>query len=81
MNSVSKVNELLAEIFSSVLGKPVGVGDNLLRSEEERWDSLKHMEIIIAAEAAFGVHLTNEEIAEVASVSDLRTLITGRHAT
>jgi acyl carrier protein len=41
------------------------------RADEAKWDSLKHLEIIMAVEAAFGVAFTAEEMASVQGSSDL----------
>lgn len=35
---------------------------------EERWDSLRHMQIVFAVEDAFGVHFRDEEIPLLTSV-------------
>ncbi len=59
----------VAEICAAVLGRPVGSGAS--RATEAGWDSLKHIQIIFAVEAHFGVLFTEEEIPTMDSVARL----------
>lgn len=69
----------LAEVLSLVLERRVAPGEIVRREDEPKWDSLKHLEIVMGVEAAFGVSFTTEEMAEVAGSEDLaRKLATGR---
>ena len=61
----------LAEILTLVLERPVAPGEVVARSDEGKWDSLKHLEIIMAVEAAFGVNFTTEEMSAITSSTDL----------
>ncbi|MGA0606000.1 acyl carrier protein [Phenylobacterium sp. VNQ135] len=65
-------DETLAEILSMILERPVAPGENLRREDEAKWDSLKHLEIVFATEAAFGVSFSAEEIAELQDVAGLK---------
>jgi len=44
----------------------------------EAWDSLKHMELIVALESAFEIELTFDEIVAMRSVQDIKRVLTGR---
>lgn len=68
-------DETLAEILTMILERPVAAGENLRREDEARWDSLKHLEIVFATEAAFGVSFSAEEIAEVQDVAGLKAKV------
>lgn len=76
----ASVDETLAEILSLVLERPIAPGEDLRREDEARWDSLKHLEIIFATEAAFGVSFSAEEIGEVMSIADLRAKVAAADA-
>jgi acyl carrier protein len=73
------IESTLAEILSLVLERTVSPGEVLRREEEPRWDSLKHLEIVFAVEAAFGLTLSTDEIAAIESAADLDLRIR-RHA-
>jgi acyl carrier protein len=74
------VDATLAEILSSVLQRPLAPGEAISRADEPKWDSLRHLEIVFAVEAAFGVSFSNEEIAAAADLAALRTKALGRDA-
>jgi acyl carrier protein len=69
------VDETLAEILTLALGHPVAAGENLRRADDPKWDSLKHLEIVFATEAAFGVSFSAEEIAAIQDVAALRAKV------
>jgi acyl carrier protein len=71
------VEQGIAEILSLVLGRPVAPGEAFSREDDPRWDSLKHLEIIFAAEEAFGVAFSAEEIGRVKSAADLIAKVRG----
>lgn len=68
-------DETLAEILTMILERPVAPGENVRREDEAKWDSLKHLEIVFAAEAAFGVSFSAEEIAELQDVAGLKAKV------
>lgn len=68
-------DETLAEILTMILERPVAPGENVRREDEAKWDSLKHLEIVFAVEAAFGVSFSAEEIAELQDVAGLKAKV------
>lgn len=61
----------------AVMGKVLGVEEaeilaDVSRKTLPRWDSLKHMNLMLALEDEFGIEFTDQEIAGIA---DLKTLI------
>ena len=66
------MDAIVAQVMTTVLHRPVGADEDFRRKDEERWDSLKHIEIIFALEAAFEVQFTEEDISSVDSVSALK---------
>lgn len=49
--------------------------DGLRLGDIPTWDSLSHMELILAIESAYGLRLTGDEIADLTSVAAIRALI------
>jgi len=76
----SDVDTTLAEILSAVLKRPLAPGETVRRTDEPTWDSLRHLEIIFAIEAAFGVSFSPEEIAAANDLSALRSKALGHDA-
>lgn len=75
-----EVDAVIADVLSSVLQRPVAAGTNLRRDETEAWDSIKHLEIVLSTEAAFGVRLTENEISVIAGSEDLKRAVMLKHA-
>lgn len=74
------MDAIIAEILSSALQRPVAPGESFTRDSVAAWDSLKHIEIIFATEAALGVRFDEDDIASIASVDDLRAKAALHHA-
>ncbi len=75
-----ELDSLIGEVLSSVLEVDVPAGVNLSRDDEERWNSLKHMEIIFSLEAALDIRFTEDEISEIKCVEDIKDRIRAKHA-
>lgn len=67
----SEAETTLAEILSMILERPVAPGEVVRRVDEPKWDSLKHLEIVMAVESAFDVSFTADEMGEIAGSPDL----------
>jgi len=67
----------LAEILTLVLERPVAPAETVLREAEPKWDSLKHIEIVMAVEAAFGVSFSAEEMGALTGSADILQKIGG----
>ena len=61
----------IAEILSLVLDRSVEPSDRFDRESEPKWDSLKHVEILFATEAAFEITFSEDDAGEIMSVDDL----------
>lgn len=44
----------------------------------DKWDSLKHLELIIELESEFGVELEPEEIVQMKSFTDIKTILSSK---
>ena len=68
----TNVEDVVATVMSAALGRSVSVGEFVSRENEDAWDSLKHMEIIFAVEAALGVEFTEDDIAAIRDTAGLK---------
>lgn len=64
----------------SLAGQILGMDDLYLTEESSArdvpgWDSLTHVQIIIAAERAFGIRMTSTEVSQLENAGSLVTLI------
>ena len=64
MSTVQREETLaaLSAVFSNVLGHPMVLKDDSNAASVKGWDSLSHIELLVAAEKRFGVAFTSEEI-------------------
>ena len=67
------MNNKIINTVSEVLG--VEVNDNTSQKNCDKWNSLRHLNIIIALENTFDVTFEPEEIAEMKSVKDIEILL------
>ncbi len=75
MNSDSQF-EKLRRATAAVLGLPEqDVTDETSPDTAESWDSVTHLNLVMAVEEAFGVSFTPEETMEMSSVKLIRMLI------
>jgi acyl carrier protein len=66
----------VAEILSQVLKIPVvAVSDNLAMRDVEAWDSLKHMEMIVAFEEAYHIEFNFDEIVAMQTVASIKRVL------
>ncbi len=70
-----KVENLLAEVLLMPVAR---ITDDLTMIDVEAWDSLKHMELILAVEQAFSIQLTFDEIVAMRSVGQIKQLLKQR---
>ena len=66
----------LEKLIAEVLNIPEQrVTDDMEMQTTNEWDSLKHMELIVAIEQTYGIELTGDEIADMISVRAIRTAV------
>ena len=64
------MKERVYTVLSQVLGIPESqITDDSSPDTIQSWDSLKHMNLILALEEEFGVHFTDQQIVELLNVS------------
>ena len=69
---MDKINEILAEVFKISSEE---VSQNLEMKEVENWDSLTHMNLIVAIEDKFQIQLTGDDIAEMITFDAIRSIV------
>jgi acyl carrier protein len=72
-----KVEALLADVLQIPAEQ---INDDLAMKDLDAWDSLKHMELIVALEQGFEVQLTFDEIVVMQSVREIKRVLTERGA-
>lgn len=66
----------LEKIISEVFALPESsVIDPLALNDIPTWDSLAHMMLIVRIEEIYQIQFTGDEIADIKSVGDVRTLL------
>ena len=73
------VAQRVTALVSENLGIPAaGIGDDLTMKDVGSWDSLKHMELIVAVEQAFDLQLSFDEIVTMTSVGEIKRVVRER---
>ena len=71
----------VARVIADVLGVPAA---SLTRDSSPdtlpQWDSLSHLNLVVALESEFGVTLTDDDVMEMLSVSLIEVILTERGA-
>jgi acyl carrier protein len=66
----------LNQVISNVLGIPIeDINDNISPDNVEKWDSLSHLNLIMAIEAEFDILLTPEDSMDMLSVKLIRMIL------
>lgn len=73
------VEATIAELVADALGlEPSEVGLDATSESLAEWDSLRHLDVVLAVEQRFGIALTPEDIARGRSVRLLAALVRDR---
>lgn len=71
------INEKLTNIFKEVFDdETIVLSDELTADDVDAWDSLSHVNLIIAIEIAFDIEFKQNEILNFANVGELKESIT-----
>jgi acyl carrier protein len=73
-----KVENLLSEVLQM---RASDITDDLTMKNVDAWDSLKHMELIVALEQSFEIQLSFDEIVAMQSVSEIKRVLRERGVT
>ena len=65
--------EILTEIFRTLFNNPeLNLDDELVATDVPGWDSFNHINLVINVEEEFEVKFTNDEVAKMQNVGDLK---------
>jgi acyl carrier protein len=68
------VKEKIANIIKSTF-ELTDISDEISQKNCSKWDSLNHLNLIVALESAFNVSFEPEEIAVMKSLSDIEEIL------
>jgi len=76
----NEILQKLSEIFTDSLDtdEPVLLTENTTASEVDGWDSLSHIQLVVAIEKYYGIRFASKEIHSWKSVGELITSIENR---
>jgi acyl carrier protein len=66
----------LEELFARILREPIDVFSNAASpSTVGSWDSLRHIELVMAAEAAYGIRFETTEVTTIRTLGCMRGML------
>ena len=75
------VKERLDPIFQDIFDDPsLHVSDETTAADVDGWDSLSHVNLIVAVEKEFNIRMTTAEVRGLKNVSDFIALISAKAA-
>lgn len=77
MSSTDSLSRL-EKVASSVFFREVSLTRETTAENVEEWDSLSHMQLIMAIEKEFGIKFSLADIARLANVGDLLDIIAAK---
>jgi len=73
---MTDAEDTLAEIISKVLLLEISeLNDDLKRGDYEPWDSMAHLVLITEIENRFGIFFEDDEVVNIWTVADIRSLL------
>ncbi len=71
-----QIRDQAQQVFREVFENPgLSITDKTTAADIPEWDSLAHINLIIALESSFGFQFTSEEVTSMANVGDLFKLL------
>ena len=67
-----KLNEVFRDVFDD---ETIEVNDETTSKDIEDWDSLEHINLVVAVEKSFGVKFNMGEVAKLKNVGEMADLI------
>jgi acyl carrier protein len=72
----ASIRERVTEIFRDVFDdESIRIRDDMTAKDVEEWDSLNHINLIVAIERAFKIKFTVKEVSSLANVGEFIALI------
>lgn len=63
-----KLNRVFKDLFED---DTIEINDGMTAADIEEWDSLNHVNLIVAVEKTFGIKMTTKEVNSLKNVGDL----------
>lgn len=73
----SRLTDVFREVFDD---DTIEIHDQMTAEEVEEWDSLNHINLIIAVEGEFAVRFTTQEVGNLANVGEFIALLKSKLA-
>lgn len=70
-----KLNNVFRDVFDD---DSITVNENTTADDIEDWDSLEHINLIVAIEKCFGIKLAMKDIVSLKNVGEMATLISNK---
>ena len=77
---LQEIEGAVTRILAAVLKRDFTPGQDITRENTEKWDSLKHVEIMFAVEEEFGVEFSEDELGNLDSVRSIASAVRAKHA-
>jgi acyl carrier protein len=75
----TEIHQKLTLVFQDVFDNPtLVISDSTTAKDVAGWDSIAHVNLIVAVEKAFGVTFTTKQVKLLANVGDFIELISAR---
>jgi acyl carrier protein len=66
-----EIQDAVAELLSIGLGRPVAHSELVTRDSDPKWDSLKHVQLVLLLEEHFGVQFSEDEMGTLRSSDEI----------
>lgn len=76
-----EIQKAVAELLSISLERPVPWAESVTRDSDPKWDSLKHVQLILLLEEHFGVQFSEEEMGALRSSDEIVEAIEEKNGT
>jgi len=67
-----KLEEIVAK---ALLVDKANINDKMSRKDMEEWDSMAHLMLVSEIESAFGIVMSDDDIMEIETLSDLKKIL------
>ena len=71
----ARLRDIFREVFDD---ESIEIRNEMTAKDVEEWDSLNHINLIVAVERNFKVRFTTKEVTNVANVGEFITLLKGK---
>ena len=77
----SEIQQAVAKLLSISLGRQVAPTESVTRDSDPKWDSLKHLQLVLMLEEQFGVQFSEEEMGTLRSSDEIVQAIEAKSGT